>query len=459
MKRLILIVLVLLASISVLAQKPKYIFFFIGDGMSFPCVYITELYNAAAEGSYEPKDLCFSTFPQRGWIDTYNTQTLVTDSAAAGTALACGEKTYGSAIGMDKDHKSMESITAQLKKMGWGTGIITTVGINHATPAAFYASAEYRNQYNTIFHQLIKGGVVDFAAGADILVEKKSNTTAQAAMQAAQQAGWNVLMGRKQCLERAGESARTLCLDSLGIKDLGYGLDGKRRIFLEDFTRAGIANMQKYHPESFFMMIEGGNIDHAAHAGDAASMIWETNEMDKAVEAAMEFYRSHPDETLILVTSDHETGGISLGRAGEYAINPKILLNQKISLKQLTRRIGKLRKIKNSKWEDAREILSDALGLWTKIEVNPAEEEKLKGIFLRTIKGKDDSMVENLYSSEESLSVEAIRYFNDMAGVQFAHSNHCGAYVPVYAIGCGAEKIAACRKNSDIPHVIMSLVK
>lgn len=427
--------------------------------MSIPGVAATESYNSAVKGQFEPEPLTFSGFPYKSFVSTYNTESMVTDSAAAGTALSCGEKTYNGSIGMDKNHKKMQTVTEKLKRMGWGTAVITTVGVNHATPAAFYANAESRKMYNSIFHQLITSDIVDFAAGSNILVERNSNTSDKAGMAAAKKAGWNILIG-KECMEGACASARTLCLDPHpGLKDLGYCIDGKRDIMLEDFTRAAIANLEKYHPESFFMMIEGGNIDHAAHSGDGAAMIFETNEMDKAVDAAMEFYRKHPEETLILVTSDHETGGLSFGCTSEYAAHPEYLLGQKSSLKNLTGKINELRNVKDVKWTDAKEVLKENLGLWSTVKVSKKQEDKFIEIFNKTIKGDEKALVENLYSKEEKLASEAVKYLNRKAGLIFSHNAHSGSYVPVYAIGCGAPQIAACRHNSDIPNTIIKLVK
>lgn len=458
MKKLLTVIIAFFVCVLALAGQPKYIFYFIGDGMSIPGVAATEMYNAAAKGSYDPEPLTFSAFPYKSFVSSYNTQNLVTDSAAAGSALSCGEKTYAASICMDKEHQPMKTITEKFKNMGWGTGVITTVGINHATPAAFYANAENRNSFNDIFDQLLRNGIVDFAAGADILVDKNGKRTGQDGVKMAQKAGWNVLM-EQECLTNALQSDKTLCIDRLGSKDMGYIIDRKRKITLSDFTSAAIQNLEKYHPESFFIMIEGGNIDHAAHSGDGAAMIVETNDMDRAVDVAMAFYRQHPQETLILVTSDHETGGLSLGCTSEYAIHPQYLLCQKISLKRLTKKIKGLRNVANVKWDDAKQVLKKYLGLWDSVEVSPEQEKEFIELFERTIKGKDRELEENLYSKEEKLASEAVKYLNRKAGLIFSHNAHSGSYVPVYAIGCGAEQIVSCRHNNDIPNTIMKLVE
>ena len=149
MKRLASIVL--LAAILVgCTAKPqvKYVFYFIGDGMGINQVRGTEIYNEATDNG--PKTLNFTQFPVLSFVNTNSASALVTDSAAAGTALATGVKTYNGAIGLDKDGKGVTSIGDWAKAAGVGVGLITTVGINHATPAAFYAHVDNRDKYDEI---------------------------------------------------------------------------------------------------------------------------------------------------------------------------------------------------------------------------------------------------------------------------------------------------------------------
>lgn len=458
MKRAILSIFAFcILCVSVFGQAPKYIFYFIGDGMGINHVYGTQLFNAVAEGRNEPAQLTFTSFPYHSFVSTWNKTTLVTDSAAAGTALATGEKTYNGSIGMDMDHKPLKSIAVLAKEAGYGAGVVTTVGVNHATPAAFYGNADNRNSYNLIFDQLLEGRV-HFAAGGDILVTSKSGVKPEQQLEKARQAGWTVYLG-DECRNQTGAAEKTLCIGAaqLGRHELPYAMENTG-VTLADLTRTAINNLSTYHKKGFFLMVEGGTIDHAAHSDDAASVFHEINDMDRAIDVAMEFYRKHPEETLILVTADHETGGMGLG-AGKYELHLERLLGQTVTKGTLDRDIQKLQKRGNAKWEEVKEMISQATGLWTRVDVDSKTEAALKATFQATFYGDDSAKDQNMYYTHEMLSKQVIDYLDLSAGIFFGHTSHTGAQVPVFAIGAGADKIAQCRDNTDIPQTIMKLVK
>lgn len=460
MKKLSASVLLFLCICTIaLGQGPKYIFFFIGDGLSMNGVYGTELYNAAIAGETEPQALNFSAFPYRGFVTTYCTDAMVTDSAAAGTALSCGQKTFTGAEGLDKDGKPIANITEKMKEMGYGTGIVTTVGINHATPAAFTAHRKDRNDYDGIMHDLIDGNAVDFAAGGGIIDHSKRKHSGEYWKGVAEKAGWNVLVG-DECKSGATDCKRTICVYSLVKNQIPFAVEKKEGIRLEDLTRAAVENLSIHHPDAFFMMVEGGRIDYGAHARDAVTMFQETNDMAKAVDVALELYRQHPDETLILVTSDHETGGFTLGCGDSYAIRPEYLLWQTTSKNEITKMLGKLRK-KGARpvWEDAKDILRSTLGLWDHVSVSEQAEAQFREIFDRTIAGMDSQKDVNLYSEDEMLAGAAVDYLDNRAGTRFMFGSHSGGLVPVYAIGVGADKIARCKDNTDFFGVILELAR
>ena len=120
------------------SERPKYVFYFIGDGMSFNHILGTEQYNAAKEGKSEVERLNFTKFPVRNFVTNYSTSNLVTDSAAAGTALASGVKTANASIGVDAEGNNLRTIADVASELGYKVGLVTNVGINHATPSCFY---------------------------------------------------------------------------------------------------------------------------------------------------------------------------------------------------------------------------------------------------------------------------------------------------------------------------------
>lgn len=446
----------LLLGVAASAKGPKYIFYFIGDGMGVNSVYATELYNAAKAGQREPQALTFSSFPCKGFISTYSASALVTDSAAAGTALATGEKTNNGVIGQNAEGNDVYSVAAAAKKAGAGAAVITTVGINHATPAAFYAHNESRNNYDRISAQLVESEV-DFAAGAGFLPYRKngSEDRPEIWVAKAKEQGWNVLTGGPEQFAAAAASPKTICLAYEDRGEMPYAIEG-RPAGLADFVRAGIANMKKYHSKGFFMMAEGGMIDYGNHANDFAAMAGEVNDMDEAVKAAYEFYKAHPDETLILITADHETGGLTMG-TGKYELHPDALLGQKMSKGDLTKALHALREKENVTWEDAKAVLSDALGFWKEIPVTYTEEAALMETFDKTIIGKDNKSEKSLYAANEWLAKQACDILYRKAMVYYTTGSHTGAQVPVFAIGNGAREIVSCRDNTELPKTIKKL--
>lgn len=448
------VVLFLSFSIAANAKGPKYVFYFIGDGMGINSVYAGELVNAAKEGVREPQALAFSSFPYKGFISTYSSNALVTDSAAAGTALATGTKTYNGAIGKDADKNDVYSVAIAAKKAGAGAAVMSTVAINHATPAAFYAHAESRNQYDVIGLQLPESGI-DFAAASGFLTNKKNpDVTREVLIENAREKGMNVLIGAEN-LKDAAASPKTLFLASGEHGEIPYAIEG-RDCGLADMVKAAVANLSKYHKNGFFLMAEGGMIDYANHSNDLAGMVGELNDMDEAIKVALEFYKAHPNETLILVTADHETGGVTMGN-GKYELHPDAVLCQKVSKGALTDKLAALRKMENPTWEDAKQILSENLGLWKAVPVTYSEEAELMKTFDRTIRGKDTMSDKSLYAANEMLCKKAVDLLYSKGMIVYSHGSHTGAQVPVFAIGNGAKEIAACRDNTDLPKTIKKL--
>ncbi len=165
MKRFFILCTLYFVSLS-LSAEIKYIFYFIGDGMGTNQVLSAEMYRSAIQG--EPLgrvQTLMTTFPYSGHASTYSKSNGITDSAAAGTCLATGSKTTNGTLGLDADGNRLTTIAEELKAQGWGIGIMTTVAIDHATPAAFYAHVKKRSDYYKIGKQLCSSDF-DFFGGA-----------------------------------------------------------------------------------------------------------------------------------------------------------------------------------------------------------------------------------------------------------------------------------------------------
>jgi alkaline phosphatase len=302
--------------------QPKYVFLFIGDGMGLAHASAAQAYLRAGSG----KALCFTEFPVVGLATTYSASSPVTCSAAAATALATGSKTRNGMLGMSPDSTPLTALTYPLKAAGYKIGIATSVSIDHATPAGFYARAPRRSMYYEIAQQAAGTGF-DFFGGSGFLRHENEILTGMAA------AGYTILRGKQGAAQACSMPAKiVLVQDSAKPHDaLPYAIDRQDDdLTLKEITQAAIAALQ--HGRGFFAMIEGGKIDWAAHDNDGAAVIKEVIDFGDAIEVALEFYKKHASETLIVVTADHETGGMSLGCCGVYDFRAQVFDEQKTAM-------------------------------------------------------------------------------------------------------------------------------
>lgn len=456
--------------------QAKYVFYLIGDGMGVNEVRGAEIYNKYTGKG--PEQINFAQFPVRTFVNTYSASTLVTGSAAAGTSLATGVKTYTGAIGVDTDRNPVSSIAEWAKASGKGVGIATSVAINHATPAAFYAHVSNRDSYDAISRQFIASDVVDFAAGAGFLTERRTGLDATFYEQEARGEGVKVFYGSGSLDNVSTGYDRVLCLGGKDMRELPFAIDRKEGdAALKDFVSTGIDYLYgRYAEEGFFFMIEGGKIDYAGHNDDAVSCFQEINDFAAALDVVLAFCNLHPGETLVVVTADHETGGLALG-AGEYEMNPELLACQSMSENELTSRFrqafmpppppqrrgpGYARGMAQQQpqwtppsWEEVKEFLKVNLGLWDTVPVDRRSEERFIDTYNSTFGAKEgETEVRSLYAVNTRLVSDAVLYLNDAAGYQWAHGAHTGSPVGLYVSGVRASEFNACAENTDIPLVI-----
>lgn len=295
------------------ANKPKYIFLFIGDGMGISQVALTEAYLASLKGIRGSEPLIFSKFPSFGLCTTYSANYHITCSSAAGTALSTGTKTNNYMLGVDPDTNKLKSISYKLHEKGYSIGIISTVPLEQATPAAFYANSASRKSYYDISLQLPQSGF-EFFGGGDFSEPKGKNNDKRDVFEILADSSYSIVRGFSD-LEKNKNAKKLAFFQSAGKdSEMPFAIDRKDDDFkLSDVVKVGIEHLSK-NKKGFFMMAEGGKIDWAAHSNDAKTDILEIIDFADAVEVAYNFYLKHPDETLIIVTADHDTGGASLGR-------------------------------------------------------------------------------------------------------------------------------------------------
>lgn len=461
MKKLSLLLSFLLLVLSGYAQQAKYVFYFIGDGMGVNQVQGTELYRGELEGKIGITPIWFTQFPYATTATTFSATNGVTDSAAAGTALATGNKTQNGTIGMKQDLQTeVSSVAVWAKNKGCRVGVTTSVSVDHATPAAFYAHDPSRGSYYKIGTDLYKAGF-DFYAGSDFIdPNNKDNKdgNSENLYTMAEKNGYTIARGYKDYLKKCKKADKMILFQSekASEKDrtaIPYAIDRtKDDLTLADITRSAINFLSKDLSKGFFLMVEGGKIDWACHSNDAATVFHEVADMDEAVKVAYEFYSQHPDETLIVVTADHETGGFVLG-TGAYKLNLQVLKNQKVSESGFTRILNELRKKYNNNvsWEKVQQALKENFGFWDKVKLNEKQEERLLAKYNDTFKGKEAKLEKSEYAQNEPLAAEAKRIIDEIALVGWTSGGHSAGYVPVFAIGAGADLFQGRIDNTEIP--------
>ena len=461
--RLSIILLMFLFALTLSAQgKAKYVFYFIGDGMGVNQVNAAETYLGALQGRIGIQPLCFPSFPYSAFVNTQSATNGVTDSAAGGTALACGQKTKNGTLGMLKDlTTSVSSIADWARNSGAAVGITTSVAIDHATPAAFYAHVKERHEQYTIGKQLVESAN-DFYAGSDFTIPTDPEyPNGPTLYEEANAKGFTISRGYADYQKRAANAKKMILLQSEEASkadrySIPYALDRKDGdLTLTDITRAGIDFLMKKQGEKngFFMMIEGGKIDWACHANDLA-FIPELIDMDNAVKVAYDFYKQHPDETLIIVTADHETGGIVLSR-GLYEINLAAVGNQRITIEKLGKELHKMHDVKGDKllWDDVKTFLAENFGFWDKISLTDEQTQRLVSAFKKIMDGTSKDQ-RTLYQNDDELAVTVRSIMSECAQVGWHVTSHSNGYVPCFAIGVGAEQIHGRIDNTEIPKIV-----
>lgn len=395
MKRFITLIAlaVLFAGCVQQAPQAKYVFYFIGDGMGLAQVSLTEAWLADKDGRIGSEPLSFSQFPVLGTATTYSASNIITCSSAAGTALATGEKTTNNMLGMSPDTLPLQAITYKIKEAGFKVGVTSTVTLDHATPAAFYANAPSRSNYYDIALQLPQTGF-DFFGGGGFIQPEGKDKDQPSVIPLIEEAGYTIAYGMED-FETLRQAEKMILLqekDRNYLEAVPFAIDRDEGDMTQaDILQAAIAFLD--NDKGFFLMSEGGRIDWACHANDGLTTILETIDFDLAVQIAVAFAEKHPEETLIVVTADHETGGLSLGWEKRYTMH------------------------------------------FDQLEEQTASKDKL-------------------LADGKKKEVEHIEEMNRRARIGWTTSSHTGIPVPVYAMGAGSELFAGRIDNTDIPKKI-----
>ena len=490
-------------------KTPKYVFLFIGDGMSYPQIQLTNYFvsaNAIAENAEKVtvdgeeqtvldsrNNLNMMNFPVAGSAQTYDSTSFAPDSASTATSIATGNKTWSGSINVSEDFsEEYETIAEKLKaQKDYKIGVISSVNLNHATPAAFYAHQASRNDYYDIGLELIESEF-DYFAGGALLSPTGEDENRKDLYAAAEEAGYKVVKTQAEAEALTAEDGKVVVIDeNLADSDaMSYDMDLEEGQWaLADYVDKGIEMLSADNEEGFFMMVEGGKIDWACHANDAGSTITDTIALDNAVEKAVEFYNEHPDETLILVTGDHETGGLSIGFAGtDYDTFLTNLNNQKISYAKFDSDYVAGYKENGTDFETVMADVTELFGLTAPaadaeeqtaemdsaddhketdasgtLEMTQYEYEKLQAAYEETMArvNEEESEVSQeeylLYGSYEPLTVTITHILNNKSGIDFSSYAHTGLPVEVFAMGVGQDEFGGYYDNTDIYNKMAAL--
>lgn len=458
--------------------KAKYVFVFVGDGMSYPQIQSAAYYAgkdaagivADVKKSENPKDspvmkaLSFYHFPVAGSASTYDATSFAPDSASTATSIFTGYKTHSSSINVDITKKiKYRTIAEQVRdQKDWKIGVISTVNLNHATPAATYAHQASRKSNYAIGQELVASDFDYFAGGAlmDPEDKKKDKTSIY---DLAKNAGYKVCFDQKAASAlRNGDKALVVAESLADSNALNYDNDRQNGEWaLRDYVRKGIEVLD--NKKGFFMMVEGGKIDWACHANDARSSIADTLALSQAVEEAIDFYNKHPKETLILVTADHETGGLTIGYAGtDYNLFFRTLDGQKISYAKFDSDYVASYKEKGTSFAEVMKDVEKLFGLKMPgsqgadknggLVLTDYELGRIKTAYEKTIKNDKsrNQMEYDLYGSYEPLTITITHVLNAKSGLGWTSNSHTGLPVPVFALGVGQDSFTGFYDNTDI---------
>lgn len=300
------------------AASPKYVFLFLADGGGIAHLEITRQYNRQVHNEGMVISDKIMQEGSVGLMTTHAANSLSTDSAAAATALASGCKAKIGALGVCADGSVPSTVMEHAKQRGMRIGLVTNSTVYDASPAAFVCHVPDRRHFASIINRYLElEPDVILGGGREHFIPKSQPGSRRAdetdAIAAFQKKGYQHVSNKLE-LERTSHGK---LLGLFSDKEMSFEIerDKNSEPSVYDMTRAAIRHLHDNNPHGFFAFIENENIDSASHLSDVASVIHDYREFDRAVALAYEFYKKYPRETLILVTSDHETGGLGFTMA------------------------------------------------------------------------------------------------------------------------------------------------
>ncbi len=453
------------ASSAFAAARAKYVFLMIGDGMAEGQRTAAELFAAGEREASGRKTggLLMNSLPVRGVCATHDADGRVTDSAAAATAFACGRKTTAGRLAVDPEGQTLRSITQLAKAAGMKTGVVSSSTLDDATPAAFYAHSVSRSAYYDIALQ-IAGSGVDYFAGGGLRRPKGQKKDRPDAFGAIRNAGYRVTETREDFDALDASSGRVFAVQRATPYDIDRREGGTS---LAAFTAKGIELLD--NPNGFFLMVEGGKIDLACHANDAATAVRETVAFDDAVRIAYDFYRKHARETLVVILGDHETGGMSVDAAAGTERLHSVLARQRSSHLRFDSFMANYIRTHDARKARFVDVAGDLAaffgfrypagfgegrGATDGVALDGTDVRELREAFAQSVTGlrgrAAGKEMYRKYSEYDPLTAAATKILGRKAGIGWTTFVHTGAPMPVSAVGVGQELFRGSYDNTDV---------
>ncbi|MFU8848557.1 MAG: alkaline phosphatase [Opitutales bacterium] len=425
-----------LASNRQAGTKAKNLIFLVVDGMCHGTLGLAHHWKLRKHGEhlhwmqlYDRPDL------YRSLQDTASHSSPVTDSAAAASAWGSGQRIDNGAINVDPKGKALETLYTRAKRAGKKTGLVTTCRITHATPAGFAASVPNRGQEDEILLQYLERGVdVLLGGGARNFIQERDGERVDF-FKKFQAAGYRLAREAGQ-LEATPANGKPL-LGVFSHSHIPYAIDRKHDTSLAAVPglaamfKAGLKQLQGAE-KGFLLQVEAGRVDHAGHANDPGAILHDQLEFDACIPIALDFIEKHPD-TLLIVTTDHGTGGCQLDGLGKNYNDSGPALDR---MDQFRYSFDWLERQYRASGEFDAELLKRATGISAKPEQAAAIQAAIK-----------DPNINYLTSKIARVFAEEL---TALSAVGWSSNNHTAECTELLAIGPGAQKVPAFMRNNEV---------
>ncbi|KAF7782011.1 alkaline phosphatase [Pseudoalteromonas rubra] len=409
---------------------PKNIIYMIGDGMG-PAFTTAYRYMQDDKATKVVEPTVFDSILV-GMAHTYpDDDTVVTDSAAGATALSTAAKSYNGAIAVDTHKQSLKTMLEIAKEQGMTTALVATSQINHATPASFAAHNESRRNYDEIADDYIDNKIagklpVDLllGGGTKYFIRDDRNLVNEF-----KEAGYQYA----DAFDKLDSLSRLPALGLFAEVAFPHAIDSKEPKRLTSMTNKALGLLDNHNEKGFFVMIEGSQIDWCGHANDIACAMKEMDDFAGAITAAKAYIDKNPD-TVLVVTADHSTGGLTLGSNGVYQWKTDVVAKAKASVKELTNTLSEAKPKQMAK-------------TWTQLTGLPFDEDTKKAL----INAQKDS--------KEALYKAANKIINDASYTGWTTKGHTAIDVQVFAYGEGRDAFIGSLNNTQIADKLISYIE